>query len=346
LPSLRVLEPIFEPEFSDSSYGFRPGRSAHQAIRKSKKYYDEGYTHIVDIDLEKYFDTVNHDLLINMLREKVKDEKLIFLIRKYLKSGVMENGVTSPTREGMPQGGNLSPLLSNIYLTQFDRMLEERGHQFVRYADDCNIYVKSQRAAERVMSSCTNYLEKKLKLRVNREKSRTGSPLKLKFLGYSLYKNKEGSGIRVHGKSLKRLESRLKLITRRNRGVSLETIFGQLRHYIGGWLGYYAIAEMGRSLKHVREWLRSRLRMYVWKQWKRVRTRFSRLKGLGIPEDYAWQWANTRKGYWRTANSPILKRALTNERLAARGMPDILRRYEALHSSYRTAVYGSVRTVV
>ena len=330
----QVLEPIFEPTFSDSSYGFRPNRSAHQAIRKAKEYYDAGYTCVVDIDLEKYFDTVNHDLLINMLREKVKDEKLISLIRKYLKSGVMLNGVTRPTREGTPQGGNLSPLLSNIYLTKFDRMLEERGHKFVRYADDCNIYVKSQRAAERVMSSCTNYLEKKLKLRVNRAKSQTGSPLKLKFLGFSLYKNKSGSGIRPHGKSLKRLKSRLKHITRRNRGVSVDAIFEQLRRYITGWLGYYSIAGMSNSLKQLSEWLRSRIRMYVWKQWKRVKTRFSRLKGLGIPEDYAWQWANTRKGYWRTANSPILKRVLTIERLADRGMPNILQRYEALHSNY------------
>lgn len=342
----QVLEPIFEAGFSDSSYGFRPNRNAHQAIRRARAYYDEGYTCVVDIDLEKYFDTVNHDLLIDMLREKVKDESLIRLIRKYLKSGVMANGVTSPTREGTPQGGNLSPLLSNIYLTQFDRMLEERGHKFVRYADDCNIYVKSERAAERVMRSCTEYLEKKLKLRVNREKSWTGSPLKLKFLGFSLYRGKNGTRIRTHAKSLKRLKSRLKGITRRNRGVSVEVVFEQLRRTIQGWLGYYAIADMKGAVKELGEWLRSRIRMYIWKQWKRVRTRFSRLQSHGIPRWQAWEWANTRKGYWRTAHSPILCRALKNENLAAMGMIDILKRYEVLHSNYRTAVYGSVRTVV
>ncbi len=343
----QVLEPIFEPEFSDSSYGFRPKRNAHQAIRRAQAYYDAGYTQVVDIDLEKYFDTVNHDLLINMVREKVKDEQLISLIRKYLKSGVLQDGVESPTEEGTPQGGNLSPLLSNIYLTQFDRLLESRGHKFIRYADDCNIYVQTPRAAERVLSSCTAYLEKKLKLRVNREKSRTGSPLKLKFLGFSLYKNKNGSGIRPHAKSLKRIKFKLKKITRRNRGVSVETVLKQLGYAIQGWLGYYAIADMKRALKELAEWLRSRIRMYIWKQWQRVRTRFARLKGYGISKEQAWQWANTRKGYWRTAHSPILTtQALTNENLAAMGMLDILKRYEVLHSNYRTAVYGSVRTVV
>lgn len=342
----QVLEPIFEPSFSDSSFGFRPNRNAHQAAERARRYYDEGYTRVVDIDLEKYFDTVNHDRLINMLRDKVKDEKLISLIRKYLKSGVMLNGVTISTREGAPQGGNLSPLLSNIYLTEFDRMLEERGHKFVRYADDCNIYVKSQRAAERVMRSCAEYLERRLKLRVNREKSQTGSPLKLKFLGFSLYKNKNGTGIRTHAKSLKRFKSKLKQITRRNRGVSVETVFAHLRRTIQGWLGYYAIADMNGAMKQLGEWLNSRIRMYIWKQWRRVRTRFSRLKGYGIPEEQAWKWANTRKGYWRSAHSPILTRALTNENLAVIGMPDILKYYEALHSNYRTAVYGSVCTVV
>lgn len=343
----QVLEPIFEPEFSDSSYGFRPNRSAHQAIRRAKGYYDEGYTSVVDIDLEKYFDTVNHDLLINMLRAKVKDEALISLIRKYLKSGVMVNGMTSPTEKGTPQGGNLSPLLSNIYLTQFDRLLEERGHKFVRYADDCNIYVKTARAAERVLRSSTEYLEKKLKLRVNREKSRTGSPLRLKFLGFSLYKNRDVSGIRVHAKSLRRLKLRLKQITRRNRGVSVESVLDHLRRTIQGWLGYYAIADMRSTMQALGEWLRSRIRMYIWKQWKRVRTRFARLKGYGVSEEQAWMWANTRKGYWRTAHSPILTtQALTNKNLAALGMMDVLKRYEVLHSNYRTAVYGSVRTVV
>lgn len=330
----QVLVPIFEPTFSDSSYGFRPGRNAHQAIRKAREYYDAGYTHVVDIDLERYFDTVNHDMLINMLREKVRDEQLLSLIRKYLKSGVMLNGVTSPTERGTPQGGNLSPLLSNIYLTAFDRMLEDRGHKFVRYADDCNIYVKSRRAAERVMASCTKYLEGKLKLKVNRIKSCVGSPLKLKFLGFSLYKGKNGTRIRIHSKPIARFKAKLKQMTRRNRGVSLEAVLFRLKQYARGWLGYYAIADMKTVMKQVTEWLRRRIRMYIWKQWKRVRTRFARLKGLGVSEKQAWQWANTRKGYWRIAGSWILTTTFTNERLAGLQFYDISKAYEALHSNY------------
>ena len=237
-------------------------------------------------------------------------------------------------------------MLSNIYLTRFDRELESRGHKFVRYADDCNIYLKSRRAAERVMSSCTEYLEKKLKLRVNHTKSRVGSPLKLKFLGFSLYRNKNGTGIRTHEKSLKRFKQKLREITRRNRGVSIESIYLRLRRYIRGWLGYYALSDMKSAIQGITEWLRSRIRMYIWKQWKRVRTRFSRLQRHGIPKEKAWEWANTRKGYWRTAHSPILKRALTNKDLTGQGFYDIPKNYEVLHSTYRTAVYGSVRTVV
>jgi group II intron reverse transcriptase/maturase len=330
----QVLEPIFEPEFSDGSYGFRPGRSAHQAIRKARKYYDEGYNRVVDIDLAKYFDTINHDLLINMLREKVKDEKLLSLIRKCLKSGVMFNGVRNRTDKGSTQGSPLSPLLSNIYLTKFDRMLEARGHKFVRYADDCNIYVKSLRAGVRVMSGCTRYLERVLKLKVNQEKSAIGSPLRLKFLGFSLYRGKNGTRIRAHAKSLNRFKAKLKYITRRNRGISVGTVLNNLKSYVRGWLGYYAIADMSTSMKELTEWVRRRIRMYIWKQWKRIRTRFSNLKKLGVGEGQAWQWANTRKGYWRISGSWILTTTLTNERLANLGFDNFSKRYEALHSSY------------
>ena len=198
-----------------------------------------------------------------------------------------------------------------------------------RVADDCNIYVKSRRAAERVMAGCTEYPEKKLKLRVNRTKSRVGSPLKLKFPGFSLYRNKNGTGIRTHEKSLKRLKVRLKQITRRNRGVSIEAIYMQLRRYLRGWLGYYALSDMKKAMQGITEWLRSRIRMYIWKQWKRVRTRFSRQQSRGIPKQKAREWANTRKGYWRTAHSPILKRALTNEDLAGQGFYDISKNYES-----------------
>jgi group II intron reverse transcriptase/maturase len=292
---VQVLQPTFEKTFSDSSYGFRPKRNAHQAIKRTKEYYEQGYTHVVDIDLAKYFDTVNHDLLIDMIREQVKDERVISLIRKYLKSGVMKDGIVSPTGEGTPQGGNLSPLLSNIYLTGFDRMLESRGHKFVRYADDCNIYVKSRRAADRVMESCTKYLEGKLKLKVNKKKSKTGSPMKLKFLGFSLYKTGKGTGIRLHETSLKRFKDKIRELTSRKQARSIEQILYRLKSYTTGWLGYYSIASMRDRIKALNEWTRRRIRQIFWKQWKKTRTKRDNLVKLGIAEGQAWQWANTRK---------------------------------------------------
>ena len=329
---VQVLQPIFEQTFSDSSYGFRPKRSAHQAIGLAKQYYEEGYTYVVDLDLEKYFDTVNHDLLIKMVRETVKDEAVIALIRKFLKSGVMVDGLVSQTEQGTPQGGNLSPLLSNIYLTKFDRMLEERGHKFVRYADDCNIYVKSLRAAERVMEGSVKFLEGKLKLKVNRKKSATGSPTSLKFLGFSLYKNKEGTRIRVHEKPLKRLKDRLKLLTSRKRGGKMEWILKDLTRLMNGWLGYYSIADIKAYLQRISEWLRRRIRQIYWKRWKRVRTRFENLIELKIPRGRAWEWANSRKGYWRIAGSWILTTTITNSYLNAIGFPNLLKRYEELRA--------------
>lgn len=331
---VQVLQPIFEPTFSDSSFGFRPKRNAQQAMKRAKEYYEQGYKRVVDIDLAKYFDTVNHDLLIGMVSEQVKDEAVIRLIRKFLKSGVMVNGLLSPTTEGTPQGGNLSPLLSNIYLTSFDRLLESRGHKFIRYADDCNVYVKSQRAAERVMTSCTNYLEGKLKLRVNREKSQTGTQLKLKFLGFSLYKTGKKTGIRPHQKSIERFKDRVREITSRKRGRSIEQILHELKVFTTGWLGYYSVADMAGKISALNEWIRRRIRMYLWKQWKKVSARFDNLKRLKIPKSKAWEWANTRKGYWRIAGSWVLTRSLTNEYLASIGYDDISKRYEVLHLNH------------
>jgi group II intron reverse transcriptase/maturase len=331
---VQVLQPIFDPTFSESSYGFRPGRSAQQAMKKAKEYYEQGYTRVVDIDLAKYFDTVNHDLLLGMLREKVKDGRVIWLVRCFLKSGVMANGLIHATREGTPQGGNLSPLLSNIYLDRFDKLLEQRGHKFVRYADDCNIYVKSQRAAERVMESCVQFLEGKLKLTVNRKKSRTGSPLWVKFLGFSLYKTGKGAGIRPHRKSLERFKKKVREITKRNRGRSIEQILYELKVYTRGWLGYYSAASMGTRIHALNQWIRRRIRMYIWKQWKRVSGKFENLKRLGIQKNQAWQWANSRKGYWCLAHSWVLTRTLTNKYLASLGYDDISKRYEVLHSNH------------
>jgi len=331
----QVLSPIFEQDFSETSYGFRPGRSAHQAIRKAQEYYNQGYRRVVDLDLSKYFDTINHELLMEMLRTKISDQRVLSLIKRYLKSGVMINGVTMRTEEGSPQGGNLSPLLSNIYLTSFDRELERRGHKFVRYADDVNIYVKSQRAAERVLASSRKFLEAKLKLKVNETKSMAGSPLRLKFLGFALRSTTKGqAGIRIHEKSMDRFKGKVRELTRRNQGNSVDWMLHKLRQYTIGWLGYYAIADMKSSMQRMNEWIRRKIRTYVWKQWKQVRTRFSRLQSLGISEGDAWEWANTRKGYWRIAGSWILTRSLTNQRIAEMGYADILLRYNALHSSY------------
>ena len=328
---VQVLQPIFEATFSESSYGFRPNRNAHQAMRKAKEYHEQGYTQVVDLDLAKYFDTVNHDLLIQMVRGQIKDEGVIELIRRFLRSGVMEDGLVKVTTEGTPQGGNLSPLLSNIYLTQFDHLLESRGHKFVRYADDVNVYVKSRRAAERVMANCIKYLEGELKLKVNREKSQTGSPLVLKFLGFSLYKRGKKVGMRPHRKSLKRFRDRIRQITSRKRGRSVKQILHELKVFTTGWLGYYSIADMRHRISALNRWTRRRIRMYLWKQWKKVSARFAHLKRRGIPKGQAWEWANTRKGYWRIAHSWVLTRSLTNEYLASIGYDDISARYEVLH---------------
>ena len=331
---VQVLQPIYEPLFSENSYGFRPKRSAHQAIKQALKYYNEGYRQVVDLDLAKYFDTVNNEILIGMLRKQIKDERVIRLIRKYLKSGVMINGLISTTTEGTPQGGNLSLLLSNIYLTAFDRMLESRGHKFVRYADDCNIYVKSRRAAERVMINCTKFLEGKLKLKVNRNKSQVGSPLRLKFLGFSMYKTGKKAGIRPHGKSIKKFKDKIRELTSRKQARSIEVILKRLKRYTVGWLGYYSIADMESHIKRLNEWIRRRIRQIYWKQWKRIKTRHDNLVKLGIDNENAWKWANSRKAYWRISNSQVLAMSLTNKYLASVGYDDILERYKVLHSNY------------
>ena len=268
------------------------------------------------------------------LATEVKDERVIRLIRKYLKSGVMINGLISPTTEGTPQGGNLSPLLSNIYLTAFDRMLENRGHKFVRYADDCNIYVKSRRAAERVMANCTKFLEDKLKLKVNRKKSQVGSPLRLKFLGFSMYKTGKKAGIRPHSKSIKRFKNKIRELTSRKQARSVELILKRLKRYTVGWLGYYSIADMESRIKSLNEWIRRRIRQIYWKQWKKIKTKHDNLVKLGIDNENAWKWANSRKAYWRVANSHILAKSLTNKYLASVGYDDILERYKVLHSNY------------
>lgn len=325
------LTPIYEKQFSDNSYGFRPGRSAKQAVLKCKEYIDAGYTWAVDIDLAKYFDTVNHDKLMRLLSKTIKDSRVLSLIRKYLQSGVMVNGVVQETEQGCPQGGNLSPLLSNIMLNELDKELEKRCLKFCRYADDANIYVKSRKAANRVMANITRFIEDELKLKVNKLKSAVDRPWKLKFLGFSFYPKKGGIGIRVHEKPVMKFKQKLKEITGRSNAMSMEQRADKLRMSIVGWVNYFGIADMKKLVSALDEWLRRRIRMCFWKQWKKIKTKYDHLVKLGLVDYKAWQFANTRKGYWHTANSPILSRTLTNKYLKKVGFQTMSERYSLVH---------------
>jgi len=315
----QVLTEVFEPEFSEHSYGFRPNKSAHQALKQAEIYINSGYKVVVDMDLEKFFDRVNHDKLMHLISRKVSDKRVLKLIRKYLTAGVMEHGICVKLKEGTPQGGPLSPLLSNIMLSELDKMLEERGHKFCRYADDCNIYVKSRRAGIRVMETVRSFLENELRLKVNEEKSAVASPTKRKFLGYSFYFRNRKYRLRVHPKSLNRLKDKIREVTNRNVSMNFETRLKKLIEKTRGWVNYFKLADMTSSLKDIDAWIRRRLRACIWKTWKKIRTRFSSLVRLGVERNKAWEYANTRKGYWRISNSPILKCAITNDRLVKRG---------------------------
>lgn len=327
------LVPIYEPLFSDGSYGYRPKRSAQMAIQKVKEYAEQGYTQAVLIDLSKYFDTLNHDLLMNMVREQVHDKRVVELIKRFLKSGIMENGLYIKTQEGSPQGGPLSPLLANIYLDKFDKEMERRGVPVVRYADDIVVLAKSPRAAERLLESSRRYLEGKLKLKMNLEKSRAVSVYakrNFKFLGFALGKGGNGIFIRVHAKSLKKAKQKLKELTSRSQGRNVRTVMYKVKVYARGWLGYFGIASMKNTLKSWDEWLRRRFRMYIWKQWKVPKARIRNLIKLGISRYYAHKWGYV-KAYWRVAGSPVLTSSITNERLAQAGYFSLSDRYESLH---------------
>ena len=331
------LMPIFEPLFSDGSYGYRPGRSAKDAIQKIKEYAEAGYTRAVVLDLSKYFDTLNHELLINILRRNVKDERVIQMIKRYLKSGVMENGVVMETEEGSPQGGNISPLLANIYLNEFDQEFSKRGVPCIRYADDIVLLAKSERASERLLESSTKYLEGTLKLKVNREKSRTVSVFakrNFKYLGFCLGKNGKGIYIRVHAKSWKKAKDKLRELTSRSKCGSIVGAMKRIEVYMRGWLNYYGIADMKNNIASLNGWLYRRIRMCIWKQWKLPRTRKRKLLGLGLPEWVACEGAYSRKAYWRMANSGVVKRALTKERLIHWGFYDLATAYQPVHVNY------------
>ena len=322
----QVLTPIYEKKFSPSSYGFRPGRSAHDAIRKAQEYVQEGNEWVVDIDLEKYFDRVNHDMLMARVAREVKDKKVLKLIRAYLNSGVMVNGVVVKTEEGTPQGGPLSPLLSNIMLDDLDKELEKRGHKFVRYADDCNIYVKTQRAGERVMESVREYLEKKLKLKVNPKKSKVERAKRVKFLGFSFYKYKGEILIRVAGRSLERFRDKLRRLTKRTRSGKLEEIIQEINIYIVGWIGYYRQAKTPSVFEELDGWIRRRLRQMIWKRWKRGTTRYRELVRMGVPKWRAQEGAGG-KSSWRMSATPVINEALSNGYFRDKGLKSLKERY-------------------
>jgi group II intron reverse transcriptase/maturase len=315
----QILSPIYERQFSESSYGFRPGRSTHQALQQCKDYITAGYRHAVDIDLEKFFDKVNQSKLIELLSRTIKDGRVISLIHKYLNAGVVVGHKFERTDKGVPQGGPLSPLLSNIMLNELDKELESRGHKFIRYADDLVIFTKSKRSSKRVLRGITNYIEEVLYLKVNREKTQVAYISRIKFLGYSFYVNKDEGRLRVHPKSIAKMKARIRELTSRSNGWGNARRKSELKAYIRGWVNYFKLADMQKLLRRIDEWYRRRLRMVIWKQWKRIRTRLGNLTKLGVPKYKAWQFANTRKSYWRTANSPILSRTITNERLSKAG---------------------------
>ncbi|MEK5400478.1 group II intron reverse transcriptase/maturase [Paenibacillus sp. FSL K6-2859] len=327
----QVLTPLFDPEFSDHSYGFRPRRRGHDAVKKARAFMKEGYRFVVDLDLEKFFDRVNHDRLMMKISAKVKDKKVLLLIRKYLQSGVMENGLVNTTTEGTPQGGPLSPLLSNIVLDELDKELEKRGHRFVRYADDCNIYVKTPRAGERVKASVIRFIETRLKLKVNQAKSAVDRPWRRKFLGFSFSSDKEPK-VRIAKQSLQKAKARIREITSRKKAMRMEERIQELNRYLMGWHGYFSLADTPSAFKAMDMWIRRRLRMCLWKQWKNPRTKVKRLISLGVPKDIAYEWGNTRKGYWRIAGSPILQRALNNQYWESNGLKSVLDRYNSLRN--------------
>lgn len=320
---MQVLQRNWDRTFSAHSYGFRPGRSAHQAVTKAQQYIADGYGWVVDLDLEKFFDRVNHDKLMAKLAQRISDKRMLKLIRAFLRAGVLEGGLVSPIDEGTPQGGPLSPLLSNIVLDELDRELEQRGHRFVRYADDCNIYVRSPRAGERVMKSVSQFITRKLKLKVNEEKSAVARPDQRKFLSFRFF----GTEIvkrHIAAKAIARFKQRVRKLTRRTRGVKVETMVAQLSRYLRGWLGYFGFCQTPWVLRGLESWLRRRLRAVLWKQWKRGKVRFAELHKRGVRKDLAAQAAGSAHGPWRLSNSPALNTALPNAYFASLGLTPLV----------------------
>ncbi len=323
------LTPLCEPKFSTYSYGFRPGRSAHDAVKQAQEYVQAGYEWAVDIDLEKFFDRVNHDMLMARVARVVQDKRVLKLIRAYLESGVMINGVVIETEEGTPQGGPLSPLLSNIMLNDLDRELEQRGHRFVRYADDCNIYIKTRRAGERVMASVKTFLEKKLKLKVNPKKSKVDLAKNVTFLGFCFKELRGEMRIWIADRSFDRFRTKLRRLTKRTRSGTLETIITEINRYTMGWVGYFRLANTATVFVELDQWIRRRLRQLVWKRWKRGRTRYRELVALGVPTHRAALGA-VWKSPWHMSLSPVVHEALNNAYWKQMGLASLIARYDQL----------------
>ena len=323
----QVLTPIYEQQFSDNSYGFRPKRSAHDALKKCQTNITEGYRYVVDMDLEKYFDTVNQSRLIQILSETIKDGRVISLIHKFLNAGVMVGGMFEDSPEGVPQGGPLSPLLGNVMLNECDWELQKRGHRFVRYADDMMIFCRSKKAAKRTLEKILPFIEGKLFLKVNREKTKVAHVKAVKFLGYGFYIYRGEGRLRIHPKSVRKFKEKIRIITGRSNGMGIDERKSRLNSIVRGWMNYFKLADATKLLQGLDEWIRRRIRMVTWKRWKRIRTRGTNLIRAGIDRKQAWMWANTRKSYWRIANSPILNRAISNGMLKRAGYLSLMEIY-------------------
>lgn len=333
------LMQFYEPNFSAFSYGFRPNKNAHQAVLQAQTFLNEGKTYVVELDLEKFFDKVNHDKLMSLIMRKVTDKGTLNLIHKYLRSGIMEGGMVSQRTEGTPQGSPLSPLLSNIILDELDKELTNRGHFFVRYADDCSIYARSEKAAQRVLASITTYIEKSLKLKVNQEKSQVSRPTESTLLGFSFYNDKGTWQIRVANKTIKRIKEKCKKITQRNNGNNTSQKITALKAVIEGWVNYFSIAKGKSAMQQLDVYVRVRLRMGLWKEWKNCKTRVANLLKLKASKQKSYEWGNSSRGYCRIAHSPVLQTTLTNAYFVKNGYEGFLNTYNRKRQTTQTTLF-------